>query len=184
MLSFCLCVCDCRIRRGYGSRRNAPPLLWGRPVPVACLHLAQQTTAATQVSPCMDREAEDAQRPGAECVLHYTLLVVMTILLPFSESDQFRLSLPRSFSSFNSFILYKSAAFSAVVTHVLMYVYQYITYYSIHSLHRVFKSKSCSHFLIAAFIAFADHCDSVKPPSDLPAVHKADRNENLFFLFH
>lgn len=137
----CVCVFECRIRRGYGSRRNAPPLLWGRPAVVACLHLAQQTTAATQVSPCINREAAACVRMFScemqnVCVCAtaaYALLVMMRILVPFSESDQFWLSLPRSF---NSFILYKSAAFSAVLTQDL-YVYQYITYYSIHSLHRV-----------------------------------------------
>lgn len=44
-------VCACRMHRGYGSLRNVPLLLWERPALVACLHSAQQTTVATQVSP-------------------------------------------------------------------------------------------------------------------------------------
>lgn len=49
-------VCACRMHRGYGSPRNVPLLLWERPALVACLHSAQQTTVATQVSP------EDSRR--------------------------------------------------------------------------------------------------------------------------
>lgn len=61
-ISVCVCVPERRIRRGYGSPRNAPPLLWEHPAHVACLHLAQQTTAATQVSPSKDREAAARMR--------------------------------------------------------------------------------------------------------------------------
>lgn len=39
----------CRMHRGYGSQTNVPLLLWEHQAPVACLHSAQQTTAATQV---------------------------------------------------------------------------------------------------------------------------------------
>lgn len=43
----------CRMHRGYGSRMSVLLLLWEPQAPVACLHKAQLTTAATQVRPCV-----------------------------------------------------------------------------------------------------------------------------------